>query len=114
MSAHLKEDQKYFTRFSLNQRIQHWLLLGSFVLLALTGLPMRFPDAEWLGFIYKIVGGLPVARIIHRIAAVIMIVDGIIHLMYIISLLPKNHYKIFEAWPMLPTKKDAHDWWETT
>jgi len=103
-----------FVRFSLFQRIQHWLLLGSFLLLALTGLPMRFPEVGVLSFVYKIVGGLTVARTIHRIAAVAMIVDGIIHLVYLMALLVKHKFDVRTAWPMIPTWKDAWDWWGTS
>ena len=106
--------QRHFVRLSLEQRIQHWLLVGSFILLTITGIPMRFPNVEWLGAIYALFGGLQGARIVHRIAAVVMIGDGILHLVYIGRLLVRHKYKIFEAWTMIPTKKDAQDWWETT
>lgn len=106
--------ERTFERLSFSQRMQHWLMIGSFSLLAITGLPMRFPDVEWLGMIYSAVGGLAVARIIHRIAAVVMIVDGFVHLVYIVRLLPKNGYRLRDAWPMIPNMKDAHDWWDTT
>ncbi len=107
-------ETREFTRFSLFQRVQHWLLMGSFLALAITGLPMRFPDATWLGVVYSLVGGLPVARIIHRISAVVMIIDGLIHLGYILALLVGSKFKFREAWPMIPNAKDARDWWHTT
>lgn len=109
---HSKE--RVFIRLTLFQRIQHWLLLGSFVLLAVTGLPMRFPEVQWLGTVYVTVGGLQMARIIHRVAAVVMIVDGLIHLVYIFALLARNKFNVRAAWPMIPNAKDARDWWDTT
>lgn len=114
MADFTKNNERYFIRFSLIQRLQHWVLGGSFVLLAFTGLPMRFPDVQWIGIVYSLFGGLPVARIIHRIAAVVMIADGLVHLVYLSILLVQNRFKIRAAWPMIPTLKDAHDWWETT
>ncbi|HEX9007288.1 MAG TPA: cytochrome b/b6 domain-containing protein [Bacteroidota bacterium] len=105
---------RHFTRFSLFQRIQHWLLLGSFLLLALTGLPMRFPALQWLGALYTLCGGLQTARTIHRIAAIVMILDGVIHLAYLGTLLVKHKFHVRQAWPMIPTAKDARDWWETS
>jgi formate dehydrogenase gamma subunit len=107
-------EEKYFIRFNLFQRMQHWVLAGSFVLLTITGLPMRFPDVEWLGVIYHLIGGISTARIIHRFAAVVMMLDGLVHLGYIVYLLFKHHFIITDAWPMIPTKKDAQDWWETS
>lgn len=106
--------ERTFARLSLFQRTQHWLLLGSFLLLAITGLPMRFPEARWLGGVYALVGGLAVARAIHRVAAVIMIVDGVVHLGYLARLLVRHDYKILAAWPLIPTVKDASDWWHTS
>jgi formate dehydrogenase subunit gamma len=110
----LEPSQRNFVRLSLNQRIQHWLMILSFSALALTGLPMRFPDSGFLEWIYALTGGLAGARVIHRVAAVIMIIDGIIHLVYIIRLLVQNKFNMREAWPMLPNLKDARDWWETS
>ncbi|MEK7263135.1 MAG: cytochrome b/b6 domain-containing protein [Bacteroidota bacterium] len=110
--AHIQE--KYFVRLNLFQRLQHWILAGSFTLLTITGLPMRFPDFEWLGIIYNLIGGIAAARFIHRVAAVLMMADGVVHLVYIFYLLFKHKFKIAEAWPMVPTKKDALDWWETS
>ncbi len=115
MSTHDRTpDRRTFLRLSLFQRIQHWVLLGSFLLLAFTGIPMRFPDIAWLGYIYSVIGGLPVARVIHRTAAVMMIVDGAVHFGYITGLLVRNRFNVRAAWPMLPSRKDARDWWETT
>ncbi len=109
-----QNNEKQFERLNLFQRFQHWLLLGSFLLLTVTGLPMRFPEVEWLGFVYKLVGGLAVARTIHRIAASVMILDGIIHLFYLASLLVKHRFYLKEAWPLIPNAKDARDWWDTS
>lgn len=106
--------ERHFERLSIFQRIQHWLLLVSFLLLAATGLPMRFPEAEWLAFVYRLVGGLTVARAIHRFAAVVMIADGLLHLAYLGVLLVRHGFSIRDAWPMIPNGKDARDWWETS
>lgn len=106
--------ERQFTRLSLSQRIQHWMMVVSFLLLAITGLPMRFPEVTWLRGVYALVGGLAVARTIHRVAAVIMIVDGLVHLVYLGRLLVRHHGNIREAWPLIPTMKDASDWWQTS
>ncbi|MGE3958177.1 MAG: formate dehydrogenase subunit gamma [Vicinamibacterales bacterium] len=103
-----------FIRFDLLQRLQHLAMIVSFTLLALTGLPMRFPDVAWLGTIYSVVGGLAAARQIHRWAAVLMMADGAVHAAYLLVLLARSGFRVREAWPMLPNWKDARDWWETT
>jgi cytochrome b subunit of formate dehydrogenase len=106
--------ERTFIRLTLGQRIQHWILLGSFTLLALTGLPLRFPNVGFLGILYGIFGGITGARVVHRIAALLMIGDGIVHLTYIIRLLFRHKFRVREAWPMIPGAKDARDWWETS
>ncbi len=106
--------RRSFQRLSLFQRVQHWIMLTTFLLLALTGLPMRFPDVWWLGGIYSAVGGLGVARLIHRVAALGMIADGVLHLGYLAALLVRHRFRVLEAWPMIPTWKDARDWWDTS
>ena len=105
---------RHFVRFSRFQRAQHIALFTSFLLLAFTGLPMRFPEVTWLSTVYRVVGGLAVARIIHRVAAVVMILDGLVHAGYLGALLVAHRGRVLEAWPMIPTAKDARDWWDTS
>jgi len=114
MSTAERVQEREFVRFNLFQRAQHIVLLVSFLILTITGLPMRFPDVEWLGYIYSAIGALPVARTLHRIAAVVMIIDGLVHAGYLAALLVKNKFHVREAWPMIPNRKDARDWWETS
>ncbi len=103
-----------FQRLSLFQRVQHIVMLVTFLLLALTGLPLRFPDVSWMGGVYAALGGLVVARTIHRSAAVLMVADGAVHLGYLGWLLVQHRFRVLEAWPMIPTVKDARDWWDTS
>jgi formate dehydrogenase gamma subunit len=106
--------ERSFVRLTREQRIQHWVMVVSFTVLAITGLPLRFPEVSWLASVYTVIGGLEMARILHRIAGVFMILDGLYHLGYITVLLVKNKFKVMEAWPMIPTGKDAADFWDTT
>ncbi len=101
-------------RMSLAQRIQHGALVASFVALALTGIPLRFPDVEPLAALYRALGGLTVARAVHRAAAAVMILGGLAHLAYVLALLARGRFDARLVWTMLPTRKDARDWWETS
>ncbi len=114
MNQEPNTQERQFVRFTIGQRMQHLVMMISFTILALTGLPMRFPDISWLGSIYMFTGGINGARILHRIAGVIMILDGLYHLGYITMLLIRKNFRIFEAWPMIPNWKDATDFWDTT
>jgi formate dehydrogenase subunit gamma len=107
-------DHRSFERLTLVQRLQHLAMVVSFTLLALTGLPMRFAETRWVGSIYAAVGGLGVARQIHRGAALLMMADGVVHVLYLLVLLVRSRFDLREAWPMLPSWKDARDWRDTS
>jgi formate dehydrogenase subunit gamma len=108
------ESPQSFERLTPFQRGQHLTMVISFTLLAVTGLPMRFPETAWLARIYGVFGGLARARHVHRGAAVLMIADGLVHVGYLAGLLVRSRFNVREAWPMLPTWKDARDWWDTS
>lgn len=108
------ESTRSFERLTLFQRGQHLTMVISFTLLALTGLPMRFPESASVARLYAIFGGLAGARQVHRVAAMLMIADGAVHLVYLAALLARSRFNVRDAWPMVPTWKDARDWWETS
>jgi formate dehydrogenase gamma subunit len=67
-------------RLTVNQRIQHWLLLTSFIVLVLTGFALQYPDSApaWL-----LGSNEYLRRIAHRVAAVVMLIVGAYHLGYL-------------------------------
>lgn len=73
----------YIRRFDVHQRIQHYVLMGSFIVLAVTGMLRGFPDWPTFQWFTGIFGGTGVLRLVHDIAAFTMIADGIYHLGYI-------------------------------
>jgi len=73
----------YVVRFDAHQRVQHILMIGSFLVLALTGLPQKFPAVEVCQWLMDALGGIQTVRFIHRIAAGVMIFDGIYHISYV-------------------------------
>jgi cytochrome b subunit of formate dehydrogenase/mono/diheme cytochrome c family protein len=94
-----------FLRFDLSQRIEHIVMLTSFTVLAITGLPQKFPDAQIsIGF-FRLFGGIEPVRVIHRTSAVVLMLVSIYH---VVGLL----YRIFVrrvSWTMLPGLKDFKD-----
>jgi formate dehydrogenase gamma subunit len=66
-------------RLSLNQRVQHWVLLSSFITLAVTGFALTYPDS-WLAWLLG--SSEAFRRILHRIAGVALIGLGVYHLAY--------------------------------
>jgi cytochrome b subunit of formate dehydrogenase len=61
----------YFKRFSRNQRITHIFVIISFLILALTGMMLKFAHMEWAKFLSRLFGGVATAGVLHRIGAVI-------------------------------------------
>jgi cytochrome b subunit of formate dehydrogenase len=70
-------------RFSINERVQHGLLAISFILLALTGFALHFPDSlvalpfQWLE------AGASFRSLLHRGAAAVFVVLCVYHLLYL-------------------------------
>ena len=84
----------------LDQRIQHALLLSSFITLVITGFALAYPDS-WLGLVV----GESFRRWAHRIAAVLMMAVGVYHAYYLAA--KGEGRKAFLD--MLPVFKDAAD-----
>lgn len=70
-------------RFNFHQRVQHWILVVTFASLVLTGFPMKFADRGWAAWLINLLGGLTAARVIHRVAGVMLLIAMVYHLIYI-------------------------------
>ena len=71
------------TRFDTHQLIQHMALSVTFILLAITGFALKYPDAWWVQWLAAVGMDEPTRRIIHRIMAVGMTLTGIYHVVYL-------------------------------
>jgi formate dehydrogenase subunit gamma len=98
-----------FERFTPNQRIQHILLFSSLIILVITGFPLKYPEVEWLSAIFYLTGGVGGARIIHRIAAAVMLLDFVYHNIYILHLVYRGKIGLKEILLMVPSPKDVKD-----
>jgi cytochrome b subunit of formate dehydrogenase len=65
------ETKYYISRFSTSQRVTHIFVIVSFILLALTGMMLKFSTMAWAQVLSKLLGGVSGAGFIHRAAAVI-------------------------------------------
>jgi cytochrome b subunit of formate dehydrogenase/nitrate/TMAO reductase-like tetraheme cytochrome c subunit len=77
-----KARNRVIERMNRNQRIQHFLLLSSFIILALTGFALKFPES-WISALFGY--SEAVRRIGHRLAAVVMLGVGIYHILYMVG-----------------------------
>ncbi len=102
VQAHLRSSGRPIVRMNLAQRWQHAVLALSFIVLAVTGFALKWPDS-WLA---KLMGSSePFRRWSHRVAGVILILAGIYHLIYLV--VSKDGRKL--VIDFLPVKKDLAD-----
>jgi predicted CXXCH cytochrome family protein len=97
---------RHYIRMNRNERIQHAFMFSSFILLAITGFMLRFPDAWWVRPIREISTGFFAARsLAHRIAGVAMVAISMYHLLYIFFTKRGRQFGL----DMLPKWKDVLD-----
>jgi cytochrome b subunit of formate dehydrogenase len=61
---------QFVKRFNLLNIRMHVVIITTFLLLALTGLPLKFHAAPWAQQLMNLLGGVDFARVIHRLAAI--------------------------------------------
>ncbi len=62
---------EWFTRFAPFERFLHFLVVTSFLLLVLTGMPLKFYYTNWAKTLFSIIGGAETARAFHRLGAIV-------------------------------------------
>ena len=66
-----QEGGEWFTRFEPFQRFLHFLVVTSFLLLVITGMPLKFYYTDWAKTLFSIIGGAETARALHRLGAMV-------------------------------------------
>ncbi len=92
-------------RLSLNERVQHVLLLTSFLTLVVTGFALKYPHSFWAAPIVQWEKDFPLRGWIHRIAGVVLIGASIYHLIYMFT--KRDGKRWLKA--MLPQVRDVRD-----
>jgi len=101
-AARLRMTERPVVRMTASQRWQHFILATSFIVLAVTGFALKFPDS-WLA---KVLGSNePFRRWAHRVAGIVMLAIGAYHLIYILA--TRDGRKLVAD--LFPVKKDALD-----
>ena len=67
--SHQATRQESYVRFRLSDRIEHFILLTSFTILGVTGIPQMFANTGWGVTLINLMGGIEFIRIVHRVAA---------------------------------------------
>jgi cytochrome b subunit of formate dehydrogenase len=98
-------EQRSYKRFSVAQRVEHLVMITSFIVLAVTGLPQKFAEAGISRAIINLFGGIVAIQQVHHIAAVVLILSSGFHILALA-------YRLYveRARPsMLPGLKDVKD-----
>jgi len=118
-------DGEWFTRFVPFERLLHFMMVSSFLLLVVTGMPLKFYYTDWAKAIFTVIGGAETARTLHRFGAVITFIYFGLHVMSLAGKAWKGrrslraadgkfHFKrlwqvLFGPDSMIPTMQDYRD-----
>jgi formate dehydrogenase gamma subunit len=104
VAARLRSGERPVLRMNRSQRWQHAVLALSFLVLAVTGFALKFPDS-WIA---KLLGSNePFRRWTHRLAGVVLLLVGLYHVLY--ALTSPDGRKLVRD--LFPTRKDLADVW---
>ncbi|HZL45624.1 MAG TPA: hypothetical protein VFC28_05300 [Opitutaceae bacterium] len=73
-------DDEQFTRFTPFERFLHLMVVTSFLLLVITGMPLKFYYTDWAKTIFNLIGGPDVARALHHFGALVTFAYFVLHL----------------------------------
>lgn len=96
---------RYFPRFSISRRWEHSLLLLSFAVLLLTGLPQKYRTMSWSQSLLSTPESVNLIQQIHHIAAIVLTLEVIYHTVLIVVKMARRKL----TGEMLPTWQDVKD-----
>ena len=101
----MSEPIKTYLRFPLSRRIEHVLLFSTFIILAATGLPQKYPDSAVSQFVVRLLGGIDNLYTIHHAATVIVMIAATYHMLTIAY----NVFVLRSTWSMMMYPQDMKD-----
>ncbi|UCE60946.1 MAG: cytochrome c3 family protein [Phycisphaerales bacterium] len=122
------EDDVIYVRFRPFDRFLHFLIVTSFLLLAVTGMPLKFYETEWAEWVVWLFGGLEVTTALHRAGGIITFLYLGLHVLSMISRSIQQRYRFrdpttgrysirqvlkvaFGPEIPFPNPSDVGDWW---
>jgi cytochrome b subunit of formate dehydrogenase len=85
-----QKDDDVFTRFTPFERALHLMVVTSFLLLVITGMPLKFYYTDWARAMFDAMGGPEVARSLHHFGAIITFAYFALHLIDLVFGLWRN------------------------
>ena len=95
----------YVVRFTLQQRIEHFVTMVVFALLCATGLPQKFFQAGWAHATVDFFGGIDTTRWIHRWCGIVLALSTVVHFASAIALMLSRKV----GFTMAATRQDFKD-----
>ena len=95
----------FVIRFSVRQRIEHFVMMALFAALCVTGLPQKYYDSGWALWMIQAMGGIDVARWVHRAAGVLFSLQIVVHFAGILVDVARGR----ATFSMVPNRKDFTD-----
>jgi cytochrome b subunit of formate dehydrogenase len=119
--AHIENPGDSYVRFKVRDRILHIVGIVTFFGLALTGLPLKYPDASWAKSIVDILAGVESTILIHRVCGLILLAAFLVVVAYGVHFIFCNKRagssikeRIFGPYSLIPRKKDWDDFTSMT
>ncbi len=94
----LEVAHRLFQRLTVNERIQHLVLLTTFTVLVITGFALKFPESWWARPLVRIEGGYAIRAWIHRIAGLLLTLTAVYHGVCLFST-PRGRSQLRAMWP---------------
>jgi cytochrome b subunit of formate dehydrogenase len=124
--VHAQADDEWFTRFVPFERFLHFLVVTSFLLLVVTGMPLKFYYTHWAKVLFSLLGGAEVARSLHHFGAMVTFLYFALHVTALLANAWRNRttlwdsktgkFRVNRLWPalfgpdsMIPTLQDWRD-----
>ena len=98
-----RDPNRTVVRMNLNQRLQHAVLVVSFVVLVISGFALAWPSSFFAWFFGP---SEALRRIVHRVAAVVMIAVGLYHMAYM-TFTREGRQGLRDFWVTVKDGKDA-------
>jgi cytochrome b subunit of formate dehydrogenase len=74
-----EEPKKWYVRFTISERVEHWVFITSFITLGITGLVQRYSEYQISKLVVAAVGGIENLRLVHHAAAIVTMLIVIYH-----------------------------------
>jgi cytochrome b subunit of formate dehydrogenase len=98
-----------YRRFSAFQRWVHFFVMFSFTILVFTGMPLKYSDQGWARWAMGLYGGVQMAGIIHRFAALILVACVVSMLVFFARILVRTKGRFWGPGTMVPVRRDLDD-----